>query len=536
MNVPHDRTIHAAARHHATVRPESPAIRYEDRTITFGDLDRESNRTAHALRRAGIGPGDRVAFLGKNSPAYFEIVLAVAKCGAVLVPINSQLTVPEVDHILRDSGAALLFVEEEFRAAAGDALAGLTGLRETVLVGPPDSPGELPGWKAGAPDDAVDPGTGADDPVVQVYTSGTTGLPKGVVLAHRSMYFFNDSMAQSESQWFEWLPQDVSLLSFPGSYMAGLGWFMFSFIAGVPTVVMRSFLPGEAVRLIEQHGVTMTYAAPAMLHMLLSGRGVDRDTFRSLRLVSYGAAPMTDTLLSRCLDVMDCQFAQVYASTETGNVATMLVPADHVPGSPVLRSVGRACPGTELRVTGDGDEPAPPGTIGQVWIRTPARMIEYWGMPEATARTLTDGWLRMGDAGYMDEQGYLYLADRIDDTIIVAGQNIYPAEVEAALSSHPAVGECAVVGAPDAQWGEAVCAFVVLAADAEATPRELMRHLRGRIADFKTPTRYLFVDALPRNSTGKVLRRVLREQLRPQEQPAAATAGAGAPATSAAAP
>jgi acyl-CoA synthetase (AMP-forming)/AMP-acid ligase II len=228
--------------------------------------------------------------------------------------------------------------------------------------------------------------------------------------------------------------------------------------------------------------------------------------------VAYGAAPMPGALLDACVEVMDCQFAQVYASTESGSVATMLPPADHYAGSPVLRSVGRACPGSELRIIDRDGRTLKAGEIGQVCIRTGARMIGYWGMPKETGRTLVDGWLLMGDAGYLDEQGNLFLRDRINDTIIMAGQNIYPAEVEGALDQHPAVAESSVIGVPDPQWGESVRACVVLAPGARATPRELMLHLRGRIADYKIPSGYVFVNELPRNPSGKVLRRILRDR------------------------
>ena len=518
MNTQQITTIHAAASHFGRLRPDDPAIFYEDEQVTFGELDRESNRAAHALRGAGPRPGARVAYFGKDSPAYYEIALACAKSGTVLVPVNWRLSSHEVDHILRDSGASLLFVEPEFKAAAEHAIAGpaADGRLEMIIIDPPSG---FHAWKAGYPETGLDPGTGPDDPVIQIYTSGTTGLPKGVVLAHRSFFTFRESMIRAGADWLDWRPADVSLVSFPGSYVAGMSWFMHGLVAGLPSVIMRMFIAEEAVRLIERHRVSITFAAPAMLHMMLAEPGAGPATFASLRKVAYGAAPMPDALLRSCMEIMRCQFAQIYASSESGNVATMLPPADHVPGSPLLRSVGLPCPGNELRIIDRDGRPLPPGAVGQVCIRTPARMVGYWGMPEATAQTLADGWLRMGDAGYVDEDGYLYLRDRIDDTIIVAGQNVYPAEVETALQELPAVAEAAVIGVPHDQWGEVVRAYVCLAEGATATPGELRRSLRGRIADFKLPAEYVLVDALPRNPSGKVLRRVLREQARTGQAP-----------------
>ncbi|MER6356461.1 long-chain-fatty-acid--CoA ligase [Streptomyces sp. NPDC001634] len=515
-------TLNAAAARHAAVRPDLTAVIHEDRHTTFGELHLGSNRTAHALLRAGLTRGDRVAYFGKDSALYFEIALACAKSATVLVPVNWRLSAVEVDHILRDSGARLAFVEPEFLPVARRVARSLPGLTALVtLDGGPGAASAATGeggegfdaWREGAADTDLEPGTGTNDPVLQVYTSGTTGLPKGVVLAHRSFYSFVEAMEREGADWFDWLPDDVSLVSFPGSYVAGMAWFMHSFIAGIPNVVMRMFVAEEAVRLIERYGVTITFAAPAMLHLMLTeSRGL-QSVFRSLRKVAYGAAPMPEALLDECVKVMNCQFAQVYASTESGSVATMLPPADHHAGSPVLRSAGRACPGSEIRICDREGRPLPAGETGQVCIRTGARMLGYWGMPEETERTLVDGWLLMGDVGYLDEQGYLYLRDRINDTIIMAGQNIYPAEVEGALDQHPAVAESSVIGVPDPQWGESVRACVVLVPGAPATtPRELMLHLRGRIADYKIPTSYVFVDTLPRNPSGKVLRRILREQ------------------------
>jgi acyl-CoA synthetase (AMP-forming)/AMP-acid ligase II len=250
-----------------------------------------------------------------------------------------------------------------------------------------------------------------------------------------------------------------------------------------------------------------------MLHMMLAEPDADRATFASLRTVIYGGSPISEALLAECMRTLDCGLLQIYGSTESGNVMFRLPPREHVAGSPFLRSAGLPGPDVRAKVVDEDDRPVPTGTIGEVCVRAPSVMVEYWNNPEATARTLRNGWLHMGDVGYLDETGHLFLCARVNDTIIVAGENIYPAEIENALTAHPAVADAAVFGVPDEQWGERVHACVVLRPEHTATPRDLMRFLNGYIADFKVPTGYTFVAEVPRNATGKILRRELREQV-----------------------
>ncbi|SCF38404.1 long-chain-fatty-acid--CoA ligase [Micromonospora mirobrigensis] len=507
-------TLTAASAANAAAHPDDTAVICEDRSLTFGQLHAASNRTAHALLTAGLRRGARVAFLGKESEHYYDLALGCAKAGLVLVPINWRLTAVEVDHIVRDSGAELLFAEGEYLPVVERIRGELPGLRGVVQVDSATDRGAgLAAWKAGASAADLDPGTGRDDPVVQLYTSGTTGLPKGAMLAHRSFFAFPEAAGEGIRDWIDWRPGDVSLIALPGFHIAGFAWFMHGFVAGVPNVVMRAFVAQDAVRLIARHRVSVTYMAPAMLQMLLAEPEVTRETFRSLRKVTYGAAPISESLLEQCLEMMDCDFAQIYASTETGSVAVCLRPVDHVKGSPRMRSAGLACPGVEIKIVDGDGHVLPPREIGQVCLRTGARMLGYWNLPEATAKTLVGEWLHMGDAGYLDEDGYLFLCDRINDTIIVAAQNIYPAEVERAIGDHPAVADVAVVGVPHENWGEAVHACVLLREGHQVTPRQLMLFLKGRIADFKIPVGYTVVDDLPRNPSGKILRRTVRERL-----------------------
>jgi acyl-CoA synthetase (AMP-forming)/AMP-acid ligase II len=506
-------TLCARSALHARQRPDHQALIYQDRAVTYRQLHQDSNAAGHALRSAGLRPGARVAYLGQESERYWEIALGCAKAGLVLVPINWRLTGPEVDHILRDSRAELLFVEGEFLAAADRARDGLGALRTVVrLDADGDRTAGFLAWRGDAPTDDLPCVARTDDPVVQMYTSGTSGLPKGVVLAHRTFFTFIAASTAAGVDWIDWRPDDRSLTCFTGLHSAGMAWFMHVFNVGGTNLFMPSFVPEEAVRLIAEHRLTTVWAAPAMLRLMLGERRAGRDAFGSLRKVVYGGSPIAPDLLLACIDGFGCELAQMYAAAETGSVVTALPPADHTPGNPKLGSAGRVCPGNRVRIVDEQGADLPPGTVGQVLLYSPARFVEYFDRPEATAAMLADGWLRMGDAGYLDADGYLYIRDRLDDTIIVAGQNIYPVEVENALRRHPAVADVAVVGVPDPRWGQRVHAFVVPRPGRQVTGRDLSRATRGAIADFKLPTGYSFVADLPRNPTGKVLRRVLREQ------------------------
>ncbi|MGX1563255.1 long-chain-fatty-acid--CoA ligase [Streptomyces sp. NPDC055506] len=494
------KTLVQTTRHHAERRPDHPAVLCEGRTLTYAGLHRESNRVAHALRAAGLTPRDRVAYLGKESEHYYEILFGCAKSGTVLVPVNWRLTAPEVSHILRDSGTRLLFVEEEFAAAVETE-------PETVV-----HLGSLEKWRAPHPHHDTEFEATPDTPVAQLYTSGTTGLPKGVVLAHRSFFAIRDALASEGLDWIDWRAGDIALIGIPGFHIGGLWWATQNFNAGTTVVAMRAFAARRAVDLIRDLGVTTACVVPAMLRMMLTEPGVGAEDFTTLRKTVYGGSPISEALLEESLAVLDCEFAQIYGLTETGNTAVCLPPAAHVPGSPLMQAAGRPYPGVRVKVIdGEGRE-LPPGALGEVCLATPAHMVEYWGLPDKTAETLVDGWIHTGDAGYVDEDGYLFIRDRIKDAVLVAGENVYPAEIENVLESHPSVAEAVVVGAPDERWGEYVHAFVVPTAGQQPKPRDLHAFLVPRLASFKLPARYEFIDSVPRNPSGKILRRELRDR------------------------
>ncbi|MFD4600529.1 long-chain-fatty-acid--CoA ligase [Streptomyces sp. NPDC058464] len=502
---PELRTLVQTTGFHAAHRPTTPAVRCEGRTLTYAQLHHESNRIAHALQAAGLVPGDRVAYLGKESEHYYEILFGCAKSGTVLVPVNWRLTAPEVSHILQDSGTRLLFLEDEFAPIV-----------EKMPTAPPKTIVTLgesfAAWKAPHPETDLPDGVATPDtPVAQLYTSGTTGLPKGVVLAHRSFFAIRDALASENLDWIDWRVGDIALVGIPGFHIGGLWWATQNLNAGTTVVAMRAFAARQAVDLIRDLGITTACVVPAMLRMMLTEPGVTAEDFTTLRKTVYGGSPISEALLEESLAVLDCEFAQIYGLTETGNTAVCLPPAAHVPGGPLMQAAGHPYPGVRSKVIDAEGHELPPGAVGEVCLATPARMVEYWGLPERTAETLVDGWIHTGDAGFVDEDGYVFIRDRIKDAILVAGENVYPAEIENVLEGHPGVAEAVVVGAPDERWGEYVHAFVVPDPGQRPSPRDLHTYLVPRLAGFKLPARYEFIDSVPRNPSGKILRRELRD-------------------------
>ncbi len=479
-----------------------PAVVCGARALSYGELDEAADRIAWALLAAGLSPGARVAYLGLESVDYYAALLGCARSAMVLVPINFRLTPEEIGHILDDSGAAVLIADASLRERLG-------GLDDVLYV----DTAEFARWYGAHPAESPAVRVDADTPVVQLYTSGTTGLPKGVVLAHRSFFAVRTALAAAGQSWIDWRAGDIGLIGIPGFHVGGIWWATQGLGCGATMVAMPRFDPTTAVELIRERGVTTVCVVPSMLRLMLAEPGADRAALSSVRKLVYGGSPISESLLGQAMSMLDCEFAQIYGLTETGNTAVCLPPDQHYPGSPRLQAAGRAYPGFGIRITDERGDALGSGRVGEVWLRTPGHMVEYWRRPDATAATLVDGWIRTGDAGYLDEGGYLFLCDRLQDMIIVGGENIYPAEVENVIAGHPAVVDVAGGGAPDGRFGGGVHAFVT--ADAEVSARELFVHCADRLAGYKIPSRFEFVERIPRNPSGKILRRELREPLWP---------------------
>ncbi|MFI2028224.1 long-chain-fatty-acid--CoA ligase [Streptomyces buecherae] len=504
------RTIAAASARHAETRPDHLAIACEGRTVTYRELHLRSNRTAHALLAAGAVQGTRIGYLGHDGEHLYDLLLACAKTGVVLVPADPRLTAGEIEHVLRDSQAELLFTEERHLPAIDSIRSGLDRLRLVVALEEGEAGDGFLAWTAAHPDTQPDTSAGPRHPLAQMYTSGTTGAPKGVVLSQASFWAISDLLARHELDWLDWREDDRSLSLLPGHHIGGPWWFLHGYRAGCTNVLVPGFDAKRTMELIRDGGLTTALMVPSMLQILLAEPDVEPADFAGLRKVVYGGSPIPESVLARCIEVMGCEFAQIYGLTETCASAVCLPPADHYPGSPRLGAAGRPYPGVAVQAVGPDGAVLGPGEIGELRIDTPAVMEGYWQRPEESRRTLRDGWLYTGDAGYVDADGYVHVCDRIKDVILVAGENVYPAEVENALSKHPGVADVAVTSVPHQVRGEAVHACVVPRQGERPSPRELLLFLKGRLADYKTPTSYEFVDELPRNAGGKVLRRALR--------------------------
>lgn len=509
------RTLADLPRALASERGAQAALTFEGRSTTGAELDRRSSRVASALLAAGLAPGARVAYLARDSASIFELLFGSAKAGCVALGINWRLAAPEVRFILEDGEAEWLVVGREFAALAAELCPALERLRGVVVVEGADAERGWAGfeeWRDGA--EAVDPrrDTDAEQVVVQMYTSGTTGHPKGVMLPHRSFYAVIRSMRAVDDPWIGWSAEDVGLCGFPSFHIGGLWWAITTLSHGARLVVLDSFDARAALAALREERVTQTCMVAAMLSMILAEPACEQADFSALRTIVYGGSPIALPLLKQSLEVFGCDFAQIYGLTETGNTAVCLRPRDHDdPDSELLTAAGAPYPGVRVKVIDAEGRELPPRAVGEVCLHSPANMIGYWKREEATADTLREGWVHTGDAGYLDERGYVYVCDRIKDMIIYAGENLYPAEIESAVCEHPAVLECAVIGVPDERWGEVPKAIVALREGQQATVAQILRHTKERIAAFKVPKSLDFVDALPRTPSGKVKKAELRK-------------------------
>ena len=506
---PADTSMAGLIDRHVRERPEAVAIRFNGRDTSFKALEDLSNRMANAMIAEGLEPGDRIAILAKNSDQYLAMVLASAKARVCAVTLNWRLAPSEIAYILEHSDAKLLFVEPEFLASHAAPIEAAGQLRRCLEFSP-DSPGSVAEtWWMSAP--ATPPATvsEASDDFVQMYTSGTTGLPKGVVLTHGG--YLAAYVAVNALAWARYDETDTIFPPSPFFHVSGLNVALRALNTGARVILRPMFIPTEAPEVIVREGVTRALMVPAVIAQLLATPTVRQLDFSRLKMITYGGSPMPPKVLEEAQEVFGCSFVQGYGLTETGGQATFLDPDDHRTGGRRLGSCGRPTPGCEVRICDHDGQTLPPETVGEIQIRSTSMMKEYWKNPEATSATMSGDWLKTGDAGYLDADGYLYIHDRVKDMIVSGGENIYPTEVENALSSYPGVAEVAVIGVPDEKWGEAVKALVVPKPGAQIDTAGLIAHARERIAGYKLPKSVDFVSPLPRNASGKILRRALRE-------------------------
>jgi acyl-CoA synthetase (AMP-forming)/AMP-acid ligase II len=500
-------------RFHAAHRPDKEAMLFEGRSTSYAQLDRYASRVANGLLADGVEPGARVAFMDKNSDHFYEIVFGCAKSGAVSVGINWRLAPPEVAYILNDSRAEVLFVGPDFYALAERIRDEVPTLRRIVAMAPGHERWPFyADWRDAQSDADPRVDVTTDDVAIQMYTSGTTGHPKGVQLMHRCFFDLWRQPPNDDMAFNEWTDHDVNLVAMPSFHIGGVGWGLMGLRPGARNIVVREFDPGMTLQMIQQHGITKLFLVPAAIHMVLQHPRARETDYASVDYICYGASPIPLDLLREAIEVFQCGFVQLYGMTETTGSATYLPPQDHdVSGNERMRSAGRPFPGVELKIVDEHGRELPPRQVGEICIASPVNMLGYWNLPEATAKTLVDGYVHTGDAGYLDEDGYVYVHDRVKDMIVSGAENIYPAEVESALFGHPAVADVAVIGVPDERWGEAVKAMVVLKPGVSVTPDELVGFARERIAGYKLPKTVDFIDELPRNPSGKILKRELRK-------------------------
>lgn len=502
--------LHRSVQHH----PDAPATIFGDRTRTFAETADQVARLAGAFQHLGVASGDRIAILSLNSDRYSELFLAIPWADAVFVPVNVRWSAAEIAYSLNACDARVLFVDENFASLVAGLRDECPQVSTVIFCGDGDVPDGMRGYEdliAGS-EPVEDARRGGEDLAGIYYTGGTTGTPKGVMLSHDNL----GASAIGSAATGDFVdPGGRFLHAAPMFHLAdGAAWCAQTVVGGTH-VMVPSFEPAAVLEAISAHGVTSTLLVPTMIGMLVNHPDAYEYDMSSVRHVVYGASPMSEAVLDKALKLFpNAGFTQAYGMTELSPVATLLLSEDH--HHPVRRtSAGKAAPHAEVRIVDPFDEEVPRGTVGEVVSRGDHVMLGYWNQPDATADAVCDGWMHTGDGGYMDDDGYVYIVDRMKDMIVTGGENVYSVEVEKALAQHPAVASCAVIGLPDETYGERVHAVVVPTEAGTVTEAELREFCKERIAGYKTPRTVEFRDALPLSGAGKILKRDLRAGLEP---------------------
>ncbi|ACY14216.1 long-chain-fatty-acid--CoA ligase [Haliangium ochraceum] len=504
-------TLAELIRTHGANQPEVTAFHFGDQAISYGELDARSNRVANALREAGVGAGDRVAILDKNGVEYFELLFATAKLGAVTVAINWRLAPREIAYIVDDSQARVMVFGAEYADTMTAISDSMSRVAKWVVIGDDDRFSDFGAWRDASSDSDPQVVTSGADIAFQVYSSGTTGMPKGVLLANENLF----SLLPTSSQIWGIDASSINMVAMPLFHIGGCGWALVGLFHGCTSVLVREVDPAQLIELIGKYRVTHAFVVPALLQFMQRMPNAASGNYESLRLMIYGASPISEQVLAGAVRLMGCGFAQAYGLTETTGAIVTLPPEDHDLNGPNrhrLRAAGKPHDNVELRIVDpDTGEDLPLGTPGEIWTRSGQNLVGYWQEGRQEPPPVNeDGWLRTGDIGYFDADGYIYIHDRLKDMIITGGENVYPAEVENALMNHPAVADVAVIGIPSEKWGESPFAIVVPTSESAADEAEILGFARDNLAHFKVPVGIDFRAEIPRNASGKVLKKDLR--------------------------
>lgn len=494
--------------------PQATAVVFGERRRSFAEVAGRVARLAAALRALGLRPGDRAGMLALNSDRYLEFFYATWWAGGVVNPVNIRWSPDEIAYSLDDCDTRILFVDARFQPLAGELRQRSRSLRTLVYTGDGPTPQGMLGYEdllaAHAP--CEDAQRGGDDLAAVMYTGGTTGLPKGVMLTHANMFTNSLNTLATIARG----PDTVCIQTAPMFHIGGVALMLQVLQWLGRQVILPAFDETVLLENIQREKGTETFIVPTMLKRMIEHPRLAEYNVSSLAILFYGAAPIDDALLEQALRKLpNAGFWQVYGMTELSPVVTALPPRCHRPGAGPAgkrRSAGLPLLSVEVRIVDPQGQPVPPGAVGEIAVRGPTIMAGYWNKPAETAAVLRDGWMHTGDGGRMDEDGYVYVVDRIKDMVVTGGENVYSAEVENAIAQLPQVSMCAVIGVPDEQWGERVHAVVVLREDAQLSAQALIAHCKTRIAGYKCPRSVEFVDAIPLSAAGKMLKYKLRER------------------------